>query len=120
MAGIAIIATQTNAAFGPSLFDITISFVFFLGALAVQSWKQRWRADLLADGLRDAATTALLLFIVRLSVAASSVMKWPPSHVGLISAAAGVVWILDPVVSIVFTIGYFKRLEASLEKADKR
>lgn len=96
LAGIAIIGTQGSNKFGLSFFDITVSFLCYVGALAVQGWKARWWQDVLGDALRDAATTALLLFIVRVTNEASGTLKWHDGQVRTVAVLAGLAWLLDP------------------------
>ena len=63
LAGIALVGVQGQARFGPALFNIIVSFLLYLAALGMQGWKSTLLHDVLADGVRDAATTALLLFV---------------------------------------------------------
>ena len=77
----------------PTYFLLT-SFLFYLSALNIQSYKRRWRHDLLADALIDGAALSLLSSIIVLVWHASS----NSTFTILIGLFAGIVWGLDEVI----------------------
>ena len=108
LAGIAIIGTQGSDKFGPPFFDITLSFLCYVASLGVQGWKAWWWQDALGDALRDAATTAMLLFIVRLTIVAAPDLGWEGWQFGVVAAAAGGAWLFDPGFPLLVSAGVWR------------
>jgi hypothetical protein len=104
LAGIALIGVQAEATakLGAALFDIVASFLLSLAALGIQTWKHTRLHDLIGDGLRDAATTALLLFALRVACAVASDAHWDEGwQVPAVAILVGVAWLVDPVMNFV-------------------
>ncbi len=99
LAGFALVSIQAEAKVGAALFDIVVSFFCFLASLGIQAWKVAWWHDLAADGLRDAATTALILFALRLAFAIGPDLGWNVWQLGAVTALAAMTWTVDAVFS---------------------
>lgn len=95
LAGFALISIQAEQRVGAALFDIVVSFFCFLASLGVQSWKSVWWHDLAGDGLRDAATTALILFALRLAFALGPDLGWNAWQLAAVAVLAALTWLVD-------------------------
>lgn len=105
LAGFALVGMQADPRLGAALFDIVISFFCFLASLGIQTWKVAWWHDLAADGLRDAATTALILFALRLSFAIGPGVGWGCWQLGAAAGVAALTWTVDSILSFVRLAG---------------
>lgn len=101
LAGFALVSVQAEPKVGPALFDIVVSFFCFLASLGIQGWKSVWWHDLAGDGLRDAATTALILFALRLAFALGPELGWNRWHLGAVALLALLTWSVDAVLSFI-------------------
>lgn len=116
LAGFALVSVQADEKVGDALFDIVVSFFCFLASLGIQSWKSAWWHDLAGDGLRDAATTALILFAVRLSFAIGPGLGWTAWQLVAVAGLGLVTWTLDAVISFLHlrsALPYLAQGEAS-------
>lgn len=92
-----------------SVYYLLISFLSYLFALNLQSYKSHWWHDQLADLLIEAATLSLLLSVV--AIIWSS--KQPDGFKYLITCLAAAVWLLDHLIRLRLTWQYFKEREAN-------
>lgn len=112
LAGVAIIGTQSNPKLGRPLFDIILSFLCYLASLGVQAWKDRWWHDILGAALRDAGSTALLVFIAGISFfAVGDQFKWQPWQAWTMVVVAAIAWSLDTGCNLVFTANYLRLVD---------
>lgn len=101
LAGFALVGAQEKTQFAGPVFDITVSFLCFLSALAIQAWKAYWWHDLLADGFKDAATTSMILFTVRFAFVVGSGFGWARWQFAGIALLGLMAWGLDAVLHFV-------------------
>lgn len=91
------------------------SFLFYMFALNLQAYKQRWRHDLVGDALVDGAALSLLSSII--------VIVWDASRnlnfTILIGLFAGSIWAVDHAIRIRLTWRIFRDKEKKKKGAKK-
>ncbi|MCA1613927.1 MAG: hypothetical protein LC800_07215 [Acidobacteria bacterium] len=106
---IAVIDASVQQNLQLSVYYLLISFLSYLFALNLQSYKSHWWHDQLGDLLIEAATLSLLLSVV--AIIWSS--KQPDTFKYLVTCLAVAVWLLDHLIRIRLLWKYFKQREAN-------
>jgi hypothetical protein len=106
---IAVVDSSIQQSLHLSVYYLLISFLCYLFALNLQSYKTHWWHDQLGDFLVEAATLSLLLSVVAIVWTS----KQPDGFKYLITILALAVWLLDHIIRIAILWQYLKQMEVT-------
>jgi hypothetical protein len=106
---IAVVDSSIQQSLHLSVYYLLISFLCYLFALNLQSYKSHWWHDQFGDFLIEAATLSLLLSVVAIVWTS----KQPDGFKYLVTILALAVWLIDHVIRITILWQYLKQVEAN-------